>query len=247
MIIEHVIQFLSDPVNLIVTISALILSGVFFMLSINSETSAKMKVAFLFMHLLLLAFPLYYFGFQTNCQVPILNCDFKTVATFIPVGLFGVFVIGFFAVPGLYLRMNRKNEINDAHINKIITKYSKNYKIKKPRIYLLNTAKPVAYSMSNFLSAIFISAGMLDLLSKREIEAVLLHELAHIKSGSSLKKFSTLFVKTFSPLSAFASFGGLDAEEKMADAFAVSVQGTDRFVNSAKSKIDSWNRFDDSY
>lgn len=240
MILEHLQMFFSQPINVLVTILAIVLSSVFFFLSRKNEISANAKVAFLFIHLSLLVFPVFYFGLQTNCQVPILNCDVRTIATFIPIGLAGIFVIGFFAAPFMFTRSNR--QLKRTRINKIVDDYARRFGIKSPKLYLLDTAKPVAYSFSNFGSAIFISAGMMDLFEKKELEAVLLHELGHIKEGSSLRKFSTMFTKVFSPLAAFTSFGKeLSAEEHSADMFAADVQGTWRFVISAKSKVDQFN------
>ena len=242
MILESMQTFFSSPLNVTIIIAAIIFSGIFFILSRNNEISAKTKVAFVFLHLALLIFPLYYFGLVTGCGVPILNCDLKTVATFIPIGLSAIFVLGFFLAPIIYMRSNR--ELRNTRLNSFVKMHSRKFGINAPRIYLLDTAKPVAYSFSNFSSAIFVSAGMIELLDKKEMEAVLLHELGHVKEGSSLKKFSTMFLKTISPLSAFTSFGKeLTAEEHSADEFAAEMQGSWRFVTAAKMKINAFNEY----
>lgn len=242
MILESMQAFFSSPFNVTITIAAIIFSGIFFILSRKNEISAKTKVAFVFLHLVLLVFPIYYFGLETGCGVPILNCDLKTVATFIPIGLGVIFVLGFFLAPLVYMRSNK--ELKGTGLNSFVKLHSRKLGIKTPKIYLLDTAKPVAYSFSNFSSAIFVSAGMIELMNEKEMEAVLLHELGHVKQGSSLKKFSTMFLKTISPLSAFTSFGKeLTAEEHSADEFAANAQGSWRSVTAAKMKINAFNGY----
>ena len=74
------------------------------------------------------------------------------------------------------------------------------------------------------------------------MQAVLLHELYHIKNKSSIWKFSLNQIKRFSPLSYFSSIRkSINNEERDADLFAIKVQGTKRFLQSAKKKI---NQFD---
>ena len=47
----------------------------------------------------------------------------------------------------------------------------------------------------------------------------------------------------FSPLSLVSSIRkSLEKEEKDADLFAIEVSGTDKFLNSARDKIDKWNK-----
>ena len=87
-------------------------------------------------------------------------------------------------------------------------------------------------------SAIFVSKKLLSILNRKELEAVLLHELAHISSKSSVFKVSA-FLMNFSPLSIFNSFGGdLTLEEKKADEFVIKMQKTNRHLLSAKRKME---------
>ena len=102
----------------------------------------------------------------------------------------------------------------------------------------MDKAKPIACSFKSFRSAIFVSVGMLDILSKKEIQAVLLHELAHIKQRSSVLKFSSFLMNVLSPLSLLARFHhDTSKEEREADKFAIRVQRTSKYINSAKKKI----------
>ena len=103
---------------------------------------------------------------------------------------------------------------------------------------------PMAYSITNIKPSIFLSVGLCELLNKKEREAVLLHELYHIKNNSSFWKFSMSNMKMFSRLSSLSSIKtSLEREEKDADLFAINVSGTDRFLNSAKQKINNFKKF----
>jgi beta-lactamase regulating signal transducer with metallopeptidase domain len=85
---------------------------------------------------------------------------------------------------------------------------------------------------------VHISVGMFDLLQRKEHEAVVLHELAHVRQHSSFEKFSTALARVFSPLAHFASVSErVSAEEAAADAFAAKQQGTSRHLAAAQRKV----------
>ena len=79
---------------------------------------------------------------------------------------------------------------------------------------------------------------MFDVLNKKEIEAVLLHELAHIKRMSSVGKVSQKLM-LFSPFYKIASFGH-SREEEIADEFAIQAQGTSMHIKNARKKFDAF-------
>jgi len=88
-----------------------------------------------------------------------------------------------------------------------------------------------------------MSVGLLDVLNKKEVEAIILHELAHIKNRSSILKVSNLIFK-FSPLSIIAKFNGdTNSEEKRTDEFAIKMQKTRRYIDSSKRKLDRFELF----
>ena len=79
---------------------------------------------------------------------------------------------------------------------------------------------------------------MTEILSKKELQAVLLHELAHIKEKSSALKVSSTIMNIFSPFSRLAGFGNnITKEEHKADSFVVKTQKTSKYLQAAKSKI----------
>ena len=116
-------------------------------------------------------------------------------------------------------------------------------KIKMPKIYIFDNANPIAFSFKSLKSMIFISAGLMDLLNKKEIEAVILHELWHIKRKASILTMSVSLLRFFSPLSLLARFHhDSDKEESHADRFAITTQKTDKHLKSAKTKMDKFER-----
>jgi Zn-dependent protease with chaperone function len=98
----------------------------------------------------------------------------------------------------------------------------------------VDTAKPYAFALKK---DVFITVGMFDILTKKEQEAVLLHELGHVRQKTSLRKFTAAVMRLVSPVSAFYTHKVLNAEERDADAFAASIQGTTRYVLSARAKL----------
>ena len=146
-------------------------------------------------------------------------------------------------IPYIYPWATNSREIKNKSMNHFLKNQTKNLKIRKPRLYSVEDITPVAYSITNIKPSIFLSVGLCELLNKKEREAVLLHELYHIKNNSSFWKFSMSNMKMFSPLSLISSIRkSLEKEEKDADLFAIEVSGTDKFLNSARDKINKWNK-----
>src|SRR3989344_3272923 len=128
-------------------------------------------------------------------------------------------------------------EFNNT-IYKFIQKYSKKLNIKNPKTYVIDKVEPIAFSLSYISPKIFVSVGVLEILNKKEIEAVLLHELAHIKQKSSILKISNLLTKILIPFSNFYNIKEeLQQEEIKADDFTVKIQNTSKNLKSAKNKI----------
>jgi Zn-dependent protease with chaperone function len=107
--------------------------------------------------------------------------------------------------------------------------------IRPPRCYSLDTAEPLAFTAGN---AIHLSTGLTELLTAKELEAVLLHELHHVRHRHSFLKLSAILSRAFSPIAAFAPITAvLAGEERSADDFAAGRQGTHRHLLAAKRKL----------
>ena len=200
--------------------------------------SPKIKVGLIYGHLITLFFPFVLLTTNFACgAVCSMYCYHDTTANIayaLPTTLFLGTVAGLIVIPSFYMFSNRR--LKNRELNKFVKKYSGMLRVKVPNIYVVDKAKPLAFSFKSFRSAIFISVGMLDILNKKELQAVILHEMSHIKQKSSLLKFSSSLLK-ISPLSIIARFHhDTGLEEKKADEFVIHMQGTARYVNSARKK-----------
>lgn len=146
-------------------------------------------------------------------------------------------IAGFAVIPGYFFLSSRTVRIRDRSMLHLVSRHSRRLKIRPPRLVAVNSSRPFAFSFRTFRSAIVLSVGLTDILNKRELEAVLLHELAHIRNRASIFKLSA-FLMRFSPMGIFKSFSiELDREEAEADRFVCGIQNTDRNLLSAREKI----------
>lgn len=242
---ECTLGFLGNPVNLSIVIISLIISVTSLVIAIKKSISLKKKLFYIYSHIFFLVLPVIYYLFFRGCQSFFSGCDkAKTIAIMLVVALGIAIILGMILAPLIFVRKYSKKSIlvRNGFIDKINSYASKLIGIKKPKIYLLNAADPIAFSLSTFKPKIFLSIGMLELLNKKEIESVILHEMAHIKNNSSLLKFSTFFIK-ISPLAMFTSFNhDLNKEEINADNLAIKLQGTNKFILSTKKKINGYKK-----
>jgi heat shock protein HtpX len=91
----------------------------------------------------------------------------------------------------IVLAMYRAKEIpknQEPRLHGIVEKLSKEAKIPKPKIYIVRTENPNAFATgrSPKHAAVAVTSGLLESLDRDEIEGVLSHELAHIKSRDTL-------------------------------------------------------------
>lgn len=222
-----------------VVIVSFILSFIALFLINKHGDSVRKKLILMYAHLFFLFFPLIFVSFMWSCQMPILGCIQKKIMWIVPLSIFATFTAGFFILPSFYRMIHKSKEITDKSLNSFIQRYAEIMHIKKaPKIYFIDTGKPTAHSFTNFKPSIYVSVGMFETLNKKELQAVILHELHHIMTRSSFLKFSTQFVRFISPIARFTIFSSeLNEEEHNADHFAVMMQNTDKYLTSAKKKI----------
>jgi Zn-dependent protease with chaperone function len=94
-------------------------------------------------------------------------------------------------------------------------------------VYYYDSAVPKAFATGR---SIFVSIGLLELLSDDELKAVLAHEAWHIRTNSKMPFLKQLSLMTFSL--------NKDSElEQMADNFAADIAGRGSLI-SARHKLD---------
>lgn len=239
MLLNTALVFFQQPVNLTI----LIVGWTFALLSFL-YWKEKQKTALLYAHVFFLLVPLLHFAITVPCNLSLLQ-GLKTLCSvsitqfviyLIPAGLVGALLVGTVVVPWAYRKAYRAREVRDAKLERAARKAG----VRKPRVFVLDTAKPLAFSHGR---NVFVSVGMHEILDKKECEAVLLHELGHIRNRASLSKLSAWIARLVSPLAFFSPMGAhIAREERSADAFAARVQGTRKHVRSAKKKVDEFLR-----
>jgi Zn-dependent protease with chaperone function len=233
--------FIIDLDKALLTTIALSLAVVFLYAIKKFDLSTKAKIGLIYGHLILISFPLVLFTTNFACGAMCMPCYGDSAVAMLSYSLPSAILIatfaGLFVIPAFYTFSGKKH-LRNKEINSFLIRHSRKLKIKTPRIYAIDKAKPVAFSFKSLRSAIFISVGMMDILSKKELQSVLLHELSHIKQKSSVLKISSSILNIFSPLSLLARFHyDTGKEEIEADKFAIKIQGTSRYINSSKRKI----------
>tara|TARA_Y100000310_G_scaffold345545_1_gene466315 strand:+ start:515 stop:1288 length:774 start_codon:yes stop_codon:yes gene_type:complete len=248
---ECMVSFFYDPFKMGLVIVSLLLSlGLFIVLKKYKQLSFKKKLGIMYAHMFTLIFPFVFFALFQGCQAMFNNCSqLGKILTMLGITALISLVFGVFLGPLIYIKRFEKKSIKTDNaakhwIHNFVKKHAIKLKIENPQIQILNEAKPQAFSIKYVKSQIFITLGLIDLLNRKEIEAVLLHELGHIKNRSSLYKFSVNLFKLVSPLASFSTFHKeLSKEEHLADAFAIHIQKTNKNIISAKRKMNAFFKF----
>jgi Zn-dependent protease with chaperone function len=228
----------------IVAFSILISLIIFGILKKHKGLSMKKRLSLIYLHIFTLVFPLVFYLLFKGCQRIIYSCNkIEQVAYLLLLTAGASSSIGLMSAPFIFLNRYKKisTRIEGSYLSELIRRHSSRLHIKSPYLYLMDTAKPFTFSLRYKKASIFLSIGLMELLNKKEVEAVLLHELSHIKNKSSLYKLSINLFRFISPLAKFTTFHKeLDEEELKADKFAIKIQGTAKYISSAKKKINQF-------
>ena len=237
MLFESVALFFAQPLHLSILIISWAVALITFLLWQENR-----RVRWLYAHLFFLLLPLFDFAIIVPCQIPFVQgllsmCSLvmtRAAIFAIPFALLFAVLGGYHLAPALYKRMYNAREMHGKKYEALATKYG----VRGTRFFVLDTAKPIAFSIRK---DVLMSVGMFELLNRKEQEAVLLHELGHVRQQSSLSKFSLALARLFSPLAHFASLKSqISAEETTADAFAARVQRTTKHLHAAKYTVEKY-------
>ncbi len=234
-----------DPAKIVLSILSISFAVSLIFLLKRLSFSNKSRIVILYSHLVFLLYPLMLFTTQTTCGMLCVSSCYTGPNNFVnllllslPATLLVSTLVGFIVIPLYYVKTNNERQIKSGWVLSFIKKSSKNLNIRPPKVFALDKANPLAFSFRHFKSAIFLSVGLFDILNRKELEAVILHELAHIKEKTSALKLSLTFFRFLSPMSTLVKFHHLRTEEeRKADSFAASVQKTKKHVRSARAKI----------
>jgi Zn-dependent protease with chaperone function len=228
-VFESAVQFVTDPAKMLIVVVSVLVS-----IAALLAWKRYNKPWMLYAHLLFILSPLFYFAFSVNCSLSLVKgllswCTAllaKFILYVLPPAMALLFIAGYLLLPQIYKKLAKPLALKQFRNLCSITGI-------RAELFIVDKARPVAFTLGKF---VFISVGMFELLSRRELEAVLLHELHHVKTRSSWNKFSSGFVRLFSPIAWFSS-SSVECEERAADSFAVHIQKTDKYLKTAKQKV----------
>lgn len=90
---------------------------------------------------------------------------------------------------------------------KMVKELAENAQLPMPKVYVINEAQPNAFATGRNPehAAVAATAGIMQILSERELRGVMAHELAHVKHRDTL--ISTISATVAGAISAIAQFG----------------------------------------
>lgn len=225
-------DFLFSQQKVALLVVSLSLAGISLFIA-HQSINPRRKLMFLRTYIILIFTPLIFFALTWECGMSFLSCEPMKILVSLPVTILVAYLVGNILLPFLYTKTLNVKPLNHMLINKL-TKILGT----KPHLYSIDKQEPVAFARSLHKPSIYVSIGLLDLMTRKELESVLLHEAYHIKVRSPELKFSSIFTKFVFPFSWLCNLKTDDELE--ADEFAVSVQGTRRYIKSARKKIRSF-------
>src|SRR3989338_7095802 len=104
----------------------------------------------------------------------------------VPAAGIGSFLVSHFFSFYLLKRNYRAEPL--AGMGKNLKNLSAKLKISAPKIFTFKSVEPRAFSVDGFRKAIFLSDNLVSKLGKKDLSAVLLHELYHLKRRSGAWK-----------------------------------------------------------
>lgn len=156
-------------------------------------------------------------------------------------GLFALLALGmnlgaYFFSDKLVLAMSRAQPLAEREapgLHRMVAELAERAGIPRPRLYLIPEANPNAFATGRNPrhGVVAVTAGILDMLTARELRAVLAHEIAHIKNrdilvSSIAAAMASLITYAAQALSFGALFGGArsdDEEGSAAGGFLVAL------------------------
>jgi heat shock protein HtpX len=137
----------------------------------------------------------------------------------------GMNLFSYWNADKIVLRMYRAQPVGDDHPNAVVRNYVADVRqmaadagLPQPKIALIPNDQPNAFATGRNPrnAAVCATTGLLDMLTRAEIRAVMAHELAHVKNRDTLTMTVTATVAgAISALANFALFfGGGDDRER---------------------------------
>ena len=241
-------SFLNNPINVAVVVISLLLALGLLTLFLYWKKSLKTntKLVLLYGFLLFTVFPFVFYYYNRTCRNTFLSCNPFQALMLSLLGALGIsLTVSFVLTPFLYRLSSRTKVVEQTSwITAFVQKAAVALGIGKPHLFIIDKAEPAAFSSSQISPTIFLTVGMIELLNRKELQAVLLHELGHLRQKTSFLKFSNNLFRSLtfvSPL--LVLHDELNQEERDADEVAISLQGTPLYLRAAKEKVKEYLRW----
>ena len=103
----------------------------------------------------------------------------------------GLGFVGYLAGDKIVLRLSRAHKVSaqeEPRLHNIVEGLATRMGILRPAIYLVNDVSPNAFATGRDAAhaSLVVTRGMLDTMNRVELEGILAHELAHVKSRDTL-------------------------------------------------------------
>lgn len=238
---DHVVsaatRFFQDGTNVTLIAASLLAALTLLLFSRNLALSTKVRSNLMHAHLAFLLFPLIFFATTLSCQQAGL-CEVgitQTLLYVIPLSLVAALAFGLLVVPLLHRSKSRPEQ---GRWQRFVDRQSQAVGLRRtPDVRIVDSGRLEAYSTGGVMPAIFLTIGMLEAMTERQMQAILLHELAHVREGSYALKPITRLLQAVYPEPIVAPAAMTEEEERKADSYAASVQKTDVHLQRAKRKL----------
>ena len=130
-----------------------------------------------------------------------------------------------------------------ASIQQMVKRTSRKLGISEPKVGLVDDLLPNAFTLGYGRKAVVVfSLGLLEMLDPEELEAVVSHELAHIKAKDYLFRafsYSLNVLSFFNPLSYFAASQAQKERELLADERSLTLLDKPTLMQQVLSKLEA--------
>ncbi|MDE1828161.1 MAG: M48 family metalloprotease [Candidatus Micrarchaeota archaeon] len=235
--------FISNPFYGFVVFLAISLA-IATVFAINNRTTNPHKMTRLtYVHLAAIFTPILLFGGHMNCSGGLLACGMPAIISQFILGSFLATIISVYLIlPMVYPILYRARRIAEGRLYERLNTLSATLDLKTPKLYVADCGLPISFSVSGVRPAVFISVAMLELMKERELDAIFVHELTHIRNSTPNLKSLVSVARLFSPLYMLVRADEiLQREELHADISVLQISSLSPYLYSAKAKISAVN------
>jgi len=138
------------------------------------------------------------------------------------------------------MTVRMKKQLQQYRDNKRTAEINRNFAKHREAIIVLSHPAPFAITMGIFQPSIMITTGLMSILSDDEMQAVVYHEMYHLKCRDPLRAFLLSLGASmlwYIPIQKWFNLKYRTLQEVLADDFAIGQQGTTVYLAEALLKM----------